>query len=509
MLRPASQSTTPSALVNGASPVTDLVIIDDDSETKRLLTRLLTQQGYRTREASTAQEALEFITEAAPDLILLDILLPDVDGYTLCEQLKASPQTQEIPIIFLSSLVDSLDKVKAFQVGAADYIAKPFAIQEVLVRVQNQLRLAYQRQQLSHQNALLKQEVEERIQMEQALAAVEINYRSIFENSTVGIFKATAEGQYLGVNPSMARLYGYDSAEEMMAITQDISRQIYIEPKRRDELLVYLNRYDKITDAESEVFRKDGSTFWVSEDIWKVWDKNGNFLHYEGIVHDVSERRQMENELRQQRQQADRLLINILPYRIAQRLKAGARTIAESLDQVSVLFADLVDFTAASSEMTPRQLVKMLNEIFSMFDQLAEFHRLEKIKTIGDAYMVAGGLPTPQNDHDAAIAQFALDICEAIQQFSRPDGTPFRIRVGINTGPVVAGVIGRRKFAYDLWGDTVNIASRMEATGEPQRIQVTPELYEKLKDTFLLESRGYVGVKGRGQMATYWLVGRR
>ncbi|MGB3201335.1 MAG: adenylate/guanylate cyclase domain-containing protein, partial [Nodosilinea sp.] len=405
--------------------------------------------------------------------------------------------------------VDSIDKVKAFQAGAADYITKPFAVQEVLVRVQNQLRLAQQRQQLSRQNALLIQEVRERTQMEQALVAADMNYRSIFENATVGIFKASSSGQMLSVNPSMARLYGYESAEAMVSTVTDISRQIYLQPKRRDELVVYLDRFDKITDAESEVFRQDGTTFWVSEDIWKVWDKQGSFLHYEGIVHDISERRQMETELRQQRQQADRLLVNILPYRIAQRLKGGARTIAESLDQVSVLFADLVDFTAASSQMTPRHLVKMLNEVFSMFDQLAEFHHLEKIKTIGDAYMVAGGLPTPNDDHAAAIAQFALDICEAIQQFPRPDGEIFQIRVGINTGPVVAGVIGRRKFAYDLWGDTVNIASRMEATGEAQRIQVTPDLYERLKDQFRFEPRGYVAVKGRGQMMTYWLVGRR
>lgn len=486
-----------------------LVIVDDDADTLRLLTRLLSQQGYGVVGATTGQEALGRIEAQRPDLILLDVLLPDLDGFTICQQLKANPLTQNIPIIFLSSLADSLDKVKAFQVGAADYISKPFAVQEVLVRVQNQLHLARQRQQLSHQNALLTQEVQERIQMQQALLAAEMNYRSIFENSTVGIFKISANGQYLSVNPSMARLYGYDSAEEMMAMAANVSHQIYLQPKRRDELMVYLNRFDKITDAESEVFRKDGGTFWVSEDIWKVWDKDGSFLYYEGIAHDIDERRQMETELRQQRQQADRLLVNILPHRIAQRLKAGTRTIAESLDQVSVLFADLVAFTAASSEMTPRQLVKVLNEIFSMFDQLAEFHRLEKIKTIGDAYMVAGGVPTPQEHHDEAIAQFALDILEAIKQFPRPDGQLFQLRVGIHTGPVVAGVIGRRKFAYDLWGDTVNIASRMEATGEPQRIQVTPELYEKLKDKFEFEHRGYIDVKGRGQIDTYWLVGNK
>ncbi len=494
--------------MDDAPAATDLVIVDDDAETSRLLQRLLSQQGYRIQAAVSGQQAISLIQERRPSLVLLDILLPDMDGYTLCQQLKANPLTTDIPVIVLSSLVDSLDKVKAFQAGATDYITKPFAVQEVLVRVENQLHLAQQRQQLSQQNTLLIQEMQERTQIEQALTAAEMNYRSIFENATVGIFKASASGQLLSVNPSMARLYGYDSPEEMVAAVENISRQIYSEPKRRDELVVYLRRFDKITDAESEVFHKDGSIFWVSEDIWQVWDKTGVFLHYEGIVHDISERRQMETELRQQRQQADRLLINILPYRIAQRLKGGARTIAESLDQVSVLFADLVDFTAASSEMTPRQLVKMLNEVFSMFDQLAEFHRLEKIKTIGDAYMVAGGLPSANDDHAEAIAQFALDICEAIKQFPRPDGKTFQIRVGINTGPVVAGVIGRRKFAYDLWGDTVNIASRMEATGEAQRIQVTPNLYENLKDKFQFESRGHIAVKGRGQMLTYWLVGR-
>lgn len=484
-------------------------MIDDDPEVCRLLTRLLGQKGYHLRQAISAEAGMALICQQPPDLILLDIMLPDLDGYTLCQRLKTNPATRDIPVIFISSLADSLDKVKAFQSGAADYIAKPFAVQEVLVRVQNQLYLAQQRQELYRKNQALQREVEERIQIDRARQVAELNYHSLFENSTVGIFKASASGQYLSVNPAMARLLGYASAADLLAAVDDISRQIYVQPKRREELLVYLSRFDKITDAESEVFRQDGSTFWVSEDIWRVFDLDGTLLYYEGIVHDISERRQMEDELRQQRQQADRLLVNILPYRIAQRLKTGARTIAESLDHVSVLFADLVDFTAASTEMSPRHLVKMLNEVFSMFDQLAEFYRLEKIKTIGDAYMVAGGLPMGQDNHDAAIAQFALDICDAIQQFPRPDGEGFKIRIGISSGPVVAGVIGRRKFAYDLWGDTVNLASRMEATGEAQRIQVTPEFYENLKDQFLFEPRGRVVVKGRGQMATYWLLGRR
>lgn len=488
---------------------TDLIIVDDDGESVRLLIQWLSQQGYQVQSVSTGAASLELLEHHTPDLILLDVVLPDIDGFSLCQQLKAHPLTQDIPVICMTSLVDAKEQVKAFQVGASDYITKPFSVEEVLARVQNQLRLSQQRHQLSQQNALLTQEIRERAQMEQALIAAEMNYRSVFENSTVGIFKSSATGQYLSVNPSMARMYGYDSSTDMLAMTESISRQIYAQPKRWDELKVYLNRYEKITDAESEVLRKDGTTFWVSEDIWKVWDKTGSFLYYEGIAHDISERRQMETELRQQRQQADRLLVNILPYQIAQRLKLGTRTIAESLNEVSVLFADLVDFTAASGDMTPRQLVKILNEIFSMFDQLAEFYQLEKIKTIGDAYMVAGGLPTPKPDHNEAIAQFALDILEAITRFTRPDGSPFQLRIGINTGPVVAGVIGQRKFAYDLWGDTVNIASRMETTGESQKIQVTPELFEILKDKFVFQKRGFVAVKGRGQMMTYWLLGKR
>jgi PAS domain S-box-containing protein len=495
--------------VEDVAYLTDLVIVDDDAEAVQILTQWFKRDGFQVKAVASGEALRKLLEQHSPDLILLDTTLPDIDGFTLCQQIQANPLTQAIPVICLTSSGDSYPQVTAFQVGAADYITKPYTADEVLARVHHQLRLSQQRQHLSHKNALLTQEVRERSRMEQALITAKMNYRSVFENSTVGIFKSSDTGQYLSVNPSMASMYGYSSPSEMLALIENVSHDIYRQPKRWDELKVYLSRYEKITDAESEVVRKDGSSFWVSEDIWKVWDKSGNFLYYEGIAHDVSERRKMETELRQQRQQADRLLVNILPYQIAQRLKLGTRTIAESFDEVSVLFADLVDFTVASGDMTPRQLVKILNEIFSMFDQLAEFYQLEKIKTIGDAYMVAGGLPTSKPDHNEAIAQFALDIVEAIKQFPRPDGNCFQLRVGINTGPVVAGVIGQRKFAYDLWGDTVNIASRMEATGAGQKIQVTPELYAILKDKFILQKRGHITVKGRGQMTTYWLLGRR
>jgi PAS domain S-box-containing protein len=208
-------------------------------------------------------------------------------------------------------------------------------------------------------------------------------------------------------------------------------------------------------------------------------------------------------------EQSDRLLLNILPEAIAERLKHNQQTIADSFEEVTVLFADIVGFTQLSARVSPNVLVERLNEIFSTFDRLAQRHGLEKIKTIGDAYMVVGGLPAPRPDHAEAIAAMALDMQREIQRFKQDDCEPLRIRIGINSGPVIAGVIGLRKFIYDLWGDTVNTASRMESHGIPGCIQVTATTYERLRETFILEERGVLEVKGKGKMATYFLKGKR
>lgn len=289
----------------------------------------------------------------------------------------------------------------------------------------------------------------------------------------------------------------------------NIEHQLYARPKRRQELMAYLRQYGQITDAESEVYCKDGSKIWISENIRVATNTAGEVLFYEGTVQDVSDRHRMEAELRQQRQRSERLLVNILPYQIAHRLKTGSRNIAESFDQVTVLFADLVDFTAVATQISPQELVSLLNQIFSDFDALAEKYGLEKIKTIGDAYMAAAGLPIRRPDHADAVARMALSMQETIGQYEKPDGTPFQLRIGINTGAVVAGVIGIKKFSYDLWGDAVNMASRMEMLGEPGKIQVTEAAYERLKNRYLLEQRGSIEVKGRGKMTTYWLLGKK
>jgi class 3 adenylate cyclase/ligand-binding sensor domain-containing protein len=210
-----------------------------------------------------------------------------------------------------------------------------------------------------------------------------------------------------------------------------------------------------------------------------------------------------------EREKSEALLLNVLPAPIAERLKSGQNVIADHFDEVTVLFADIVDFTKLSARISPVILVGLLDEIFQAFDTLAEKHRLEKIKTIGDAYMVVGGLPVPRPDHAQAVAAMALDMREALAALSSAVMFRLNIRIGIHSGPVVSGVIGKRKFIYDLWGDTVNTASRMESHSLPGEIQVSEAVFERIREEFVCEAREAIIVKGKGEMRTWWLKGRK
>ncbi|MEZ2320531.1 MAG: adenylate/guanylate cyclase domain-containing protein [Microcoleus sp.] len=365
-----------------------ILVVDDTPHNVRLLSTILTGQGYQVRKALNGQRALATVQEFPPHLILLDVMMPEMNGYEVCEHLKSSPTTSSIPVIFLSALDDASDKVKAFDVGAVDYITKPFQEKEVLARVANQLTIRSQKELLQEQTNQL---------------------------------------------------------EELVG------------------------RLEK----------------------------------------EIKERQVAELAVRLAQEKSDHLLLNILPAAIVEALKKGEGTNAERFDSATVLFADIVNFTSIAARISPLELVKFLNQIFSKFDELTEKHGLEKIKTNGDAYMVAGGLPVPRPDHAEAIANMALDMQEAIADFKTDRGEPFQIRIGINTGPVVAGVIGTKKFSYDLWGDTVNVASRMESQGLPGCIQVTTAVYQQLKNDYVFEERGSISVKGKGETIAYLLTGKK
>ncbi|MEG4015615.1 adenylate/guanylate cyclase domain-containing protein [Microcoleus sp. S1D4] len=244
----------------------------------------------------------------------------------------------------------------------------------------------------------------------------------------------------------------------------------------------------------------------------KLWLEVRAFPSHDGIsvfFHDITKRKQMQSALRKQQKKTEDLLLNILPEPIADRLKYKPGVIADKFEKATILFADLVNFTQISTTMPATQLVYLLNEIFSIFDQLSEKHGLEKIKTIGDAYMIAGGIPIERPDHAEAIAEMALDMLVAIQELNVKLEANFEIRIGINSGPVVAGVIGTKKFIYDLWGNAVNTASRMESHGIPGRIQVSHYTYNLLHDKYEFEDRGEIEIKGKGKMQTYFLTGRK
>ncbi|MDY6783234.1 MAG: adenylate/guanylate cyclase domain-containing protein [Cyanobacteriota bacterium] len=638
-----------------------ILVVDDMPVNLSLLAEMLSGRGYDVRVTRSPQFALRSMQFTLPDLILLDICMPEMDGYQVCQMLKADERTRDIPVIFISALDSTLDKVKAFKIGGVDYITKPFEAVEVLARVETHLRL-------QERSALLQLEIQERQQAEMessvmlmatqaiarardvagAIAALvcllcqmleceraeawrpnadgtslervpevyfvggscqiaavpnaphgetnlevleqiwtsgepqwvedlslhpraasatqmkavfgvpilnqervyailmfyhrqvtpykphvvelvstiagqisflvdrkqaeaaqrraEQKYQSIFENSLEGIFQSTYEGRFLSANPALARIYGYDSPTQLIDAIADIARQLYVHPQHRQQFLSAAETPNGVSDFEVLAYRRDGATIWVAETGRAVRDETGNILYYEGTVTDITDRKRMQEALREQKAQTEGLLLNILPRPIAQRLQMGESPIADYFEDASILFADLVGFTGFAARKTPVELVEILSAIFSEFDGLAEKFGLEKIKTIGDNYMVVGGLPVPRENCVAAIAQMALAMRTFLAQFNLETGQTFQLRIGINVGSVVAGVMGRSKMIYDLWGDAVNIASRMESTSEAGKIQVTAAVYERLKHQFSFEKRGDVEVRGKGTMLTYWLL---
>ena len=344
-----------------------LLVVDDNEMNRDMLSRRLRREGHGVTLAENGRQALDALRAKPFDLVLLDIMMPEMDGFQVLERLKADNTLRHIPVIMLSALDDVESVVRCIEMGAEDYLHKPF--DPVLLRAR------------------------------------------------------------IGASLEKKRL--------------------------RDQEQAYLS------------------------------------------------------VIKREQERSEQLLLNILPAEIAERLKRDEGIIADSFADVTVLFADIVGFSELAACIAPTSLVASLNEIFSRFDRMAERHGLEKIKMIGDAYMAVAGLPTPRADHAEAVAEMALDIQREITQFSAEGGRTFSMRIGIDCGPVVAGVIGIKKFSYDLWGDTVNTASRMESHAPVGCIQVTAATCERLRDKYLFEAREPIQVKGKGEMRTYILTGRK
>ncbi|HEX9791608.1 MAG TPA: adenylate/guanylate cyclase domain-containing protein [Kiloniellales bacterium] len=344
-----------------------ILVVDDNDSNRGLLSRRLSRDGHQVFEAISGRTALDLLSLHVVDLILLDLLMPEMNGFQVLAELKRDERLRGVPVVIISGLTDMDGIIRCIEAGAEDYLTKPI-------------------------NSVL------------------LNAR---------------------INACLER-------------------------KR-----------------------------------WR--DREQKYL----------------SEIKIEKDKSETLLLNILPPQIVARLNSGEELIADRFDDVTVLFADLVGFTEISSRMSPSRLVEDLNHLMSEFDMLAQNMAVEKIKTIGDAYMAATGVPDYRQDHVEAMADFALGMLRVLDIHNQVMATTWKIRIGVHCGPVVAGIIGKHKFIYDIWGDTVNHASRLEATSDPDWIHVSAPVADVLRSRFKLESRGIVHLRGKSDVPSFFLVGRQ
>lgn len=264
-------------------------------------------------------------------------------------------------------------------------------------------------------------------------------------------------------------------------------------------------------DIEFRIIGTNGEIRWIRDKAFPIKNKDGVIYRIVGIAQDVTENKMLIESLNKEQKKTEHLLENIFPRSIIEKLKnfqlssINSPVIAQKIEHATVLFADIVEFTSFAKSLTAEYVVNQLNKIFRLFDDLVDEYKVEKIKTIGDNYMLAAGVPDYQEDHAYRVADIALKMVQKLHQLNLKENTHFEIRIGIHSGPLVAGIIGTKKYIYDIWGDTVNTASRMESCGMPGKIQVSEDTYHLLKNKYKLEERGVIEVKGKGSIKTFFL----
>jgi adenylate cyclase len=521
------------------TPKANILIVDDTPDNLRLLSKILTEQGYEVAKALNGQMALTAVQASPPDLILLDINMPDMSGYEVCERLKANDQTKEIPVIFLSALDEWLDKAKAFRVGGVSYVIKPFKHEEVLIRVQNQLKLTRLRSSLQKPSVSTRQD--DRRPAPPTIIDCDSNALLQAQDRERGVL-ALLQGADCTDTPRANILIVDDTPDNLRLLSATLMKQGYEVGKALsgemalksassappdlillDILMPEMNGYEVCKQLKADRQTRDIPVIFISA-LDDVFDKVKAFtiggvdyitkpFQEEEVLARVQTHlniQSLQKALQKEQEKFEKLLLNTLPVTIVEELKQKSSVTPTQYEEATFLFADIVSFAPHSSPMPPKDVVDLLNQVFSVFDRLVVQHGVEKIRTIGDSYFVAGGLPVVRNNHAEAIAELALDMQEAITSFQWLNGESLSLRIGINTGgPVVAAVIGTQKFAYDVWGDAVNIASRMETQGVAGRIHVAAATYERLKDKYKFGQRGAIAIKGKGEMTTYWLIGRK
>ena len=357
-------------------------------------------------------------------------------------------------------------------------------------------------------------DISERKRAERKLRESEERTRLLLNSTGEGIYGVDLDGNCTFANPACLRILGFEFDTDLLG--RNMHELVHHtlpngDPYPMTECQIFLAfREGQGVHVDNEVmWRADGSSFPV--EYWSYpMEQNGETIGSVLTFVDISERRRLEAQLRSENARAERLLLNVLPAEIADQLKSQpGKTIAQQFDEITAMFADVVGFTPLSARLSPGEAVEVLNELFTAFDRIAAGYGVEKIKTMGDGYMAVAGAPVPRDDHCDAIARTALDMREWMNNRVAEDGIKLRLRIGINSGSAVGAVVGTTKFSYDLWGDTINVASRMESSGEPGRIQVAGDAYSRLHDKYVLEPRGTIDIKGKGEMETWFLEAPR
>jgi adenylate cyclase len=460
-----------------------ILIVDDTPGNLKLLSLALVQQGYEVRNAINGSLALSGAKTIRPDLILLDIMMPGMDGYEVCERLKQDPQTQDIPVIFISAIDGVMDKIKAFDVGGVDYVNKPFQIEEVLARIAHQLQIGHLQSRLEEQNLQLQQDARNRQRLE-------LYYQQLWEGSSDGMYRTTPDGSFTAVNQAFAEIMGYDTPGQLVDGGKNAA-DFYVHPARWHEYVAQIQQQGQVIDCAMEVRQRNGDVIWLSTTAQAVTDEVGQVISYEGRIQALQDKTtivQRENHRRRLR----RLLISLFPKVIAKQfIRDPQNRFVRSFSQTTLLSIAIVDadgFESAGSAI----VIDRVSQVMQCLDTTAARYGIEYMRSLGTTFLVAAGVPTPQTDHADRIVQFALDL--------QSQTLPWRIHMAIHSGPIVAGIVGgEQRLSYELYGQPCAIVQQLAHEGKPAQILVSAATRKALMGNYGFHSNA------TGAIESYWL----
>lgn len=510
-----------------------VLIVDDNINNSKLIEGILSadERSFDCSFALNGGEAFEKAQVEYPDLILMDMLMPDIDGIQGLKMLQRHAELREIPVIFITAYKTNENFKEAFDEGAFDFITKPIDINELKSRINRALGVGETLRRIKLKISKYKQQRKE------------LEKKAVLAQNVQNSFIVTNyNGKIEWGNDGFKKLHGLSIKEHIEKFGDNI-KSVYND----NEVIKMLDSCFQNQTPISFTFPvkwQDGNEKWIQTIVSPQLTRGGNVEKLIIVESDITDLKNKEKELYDQnlkmlaitenleaanaqleqqkeeineqkskieaeQEKSERLLLNILPFEVARQLKSKGKAGTRFYKHVSVLFTDFKAFSKISKELEPKTLVSYLDNYFIRFDEIVGMHYLEKIKTIGDAYMCAGGLPLRNNSHPVDSVLAGLEIQHYMARINKENaknGQPiWELRIGVHTGPVVAGVVGKKKFAYDVWGDTVNIASRMQERGEIGKVNVSGDTYDCIKDYFECEYRGKIEAKNVGKIDMYYV----